>query len=175
LESEKEYKKKTFEHLVQYLHELTPEELETVEKAASSVRATRRGRFFLAYFLDFKAQQNEDGSVTASIPVQEAISNGQDMVHGGIIATLADSAMGLLAETLAPEGHMVVTSNLNITYLSPGRGTRLDATARAVKVGRTTVVMECMVCNESGKEIALATATFFHFEARQKETSIHDQ
>lgn len=157
-----EHHEKTFEHLVKYLNELTPEELETVKKAAASIRATRHGRFFLAYFLDFHIQQQEKNTLTASIPIQEAISNGQDMVHGGIIATLADSAMGLLAESLAPEGHMVVTSNLYITYLSPGRGKRLDAQARLVKLGKGTIVLDCMVCNDQGKEIAKSSATFIH-------------
>ena len=47
--------------------------------------------------------------------------NLQGLVHGGILATLADTAMGLAVRTVLEPGRRHVTVQLGIEFLSPGR------------------------------------------------------
>ena len=67
--------------------------------------------------------------------------NFSGALHGGMLATFADSSFGLLGRCLAGQTG-IVTSNLNINYL---RGVRMDAPlylrARAEHLGRSTVCL----------------------------------
>ncbi|CAM3694395.1 PaaI family thioesterase [Mesobacillus zeae] len=96
-----------------------------------------------------------------TIPLTSLINNNLGIVHGGIIATLADSAMGILANEAAPEGSAAVTTQLNTHYLSPGIGSSLSCTARFVHKGSQTMVLEADVFRDDGKKAAYSTGSFF--------------
>lgn len=51
-----------------------------------------------------------------SIPITPFIHNNLNTPHGGIIALLLDTAMGVLASHTLPENEAVVTTNLSINY-----------------------------------------------------------
>lgn len=100
-----------------------------------------------------------DEHAVARLVVQPHHLNANHMVMGGAIFTLADLALSALGCNL----HLpVVGTDCNIHYLSPGReGDTLYATARCLKNGRTTVVMESDVTNQDGKRVAHMTGTAF--------------
>ena len=54
----------------------------------------------------------------------------------------------------------VVTLELKVNYLAPARGSKLTATAKVVKGGARTFVVECRVVTDSGEECAMALGTF---------------
>lgn len=80
----------------------------------------------------------EDSKVVVTLEVQEHHLNLIGIMHGGVHATLLDSAMGILAMTARP-GEGVVTSSLNIHFTSP------------VRIGKVTVIAE--ILHKSGKTI----------------------
>ena len=85
--------------------------------------------------------------------------NLQGFVHGGVLATLADTAMGLAVRTSLEPGRRHVTVQLGIEFLSPGRPGRIVAHGRSVKVGRQLGFAEADVVDARGRLLARASAT----------------
>jgi uncharacterized protein (TIGR00369 family) len=65
--------------------------------------------------------------------------------HGGVMASLADSAAGYAAYSLMPADASVLTVEYKLNLLRPGQGTRLVARAHVVKPGRTLTVVQADV------------------------------
>lgn len=101
------------------------------------------------------------------IPITPVIHNTIKVPHGGIIATIADAAMGGLASRSVPEGFNVVTTNINISYIATTTNKELIARGRFVHKGRQTLVMACDIEDETGRRLAIATASFFVIQRRQ--------
>ena len=85
--------------------------------------------------------------------------NLQGLVHGGILATLADTAMGLAVRTVLEPGRRHVTVQLGIEFLSPGRPGRITARGRSVKIGTQLGFAEADVRNADGRLLARAHST----------------
>jgi uncharacterized protein (TIGR00369 family) len=85
--------------------------------------------------------------------------NLQGLVHGGILATLADSAMGLAVRTVLEPGRRHVTVQLGIEFLAPGRPGRIVAHGRSVKVGSQIGFAEADVVDPGGRMLARAQST----------------
>lgn len=102
-----------------------------------------------------------DNKCEIRIPVNGLTNNSLNIVHGGVTATVLDSAMGSAAYSAAPEGYAVVTSNLTVHYIAPGKGSELTAKARVLHQGSHTIVVEGEVWREDGKKAAHATGSFF--------------
>jgi uncharacterized protein (TIGR00369 family) len=82
------------------------------------------------------------------------------VVHGGILAALADTAAAIAAYTAVPNGTEIATVELSINYLEPVPGGRIKADARVLRAGRNFVVTECEIFTEDGKLAAKALLTF---------------
>lgn len=100
------------------------------------------------------------------IPITPVIHNTIKVPHGGIIATIADAAMGGLASRSVPEGYNVVTTNMNVSYIATTTNKELIARGRFVHKGRQTLVMECDIEDETGRKLAIATGSFFVIQRR---------
>jgi uncharacterized protein (TIGR00369 family) len=85
--------------------------------------------------------------------------NLQGLVHGGILATLADTAMGLAVRTALEPGRRHVTVQLGIEFLSPGRTGTITARGRTVKIGTQLGFAEADVMNADGRVLARAHST----------------
>lgn len=59
----------------------------------------------------------ERGQVAFTFEASERFANPFDTVHGGIIATMLDSAMGMAVLTTMPEGAAAPTLSLDVKYL----------------------------------------------------------
>ncbi len=80
-------------------------------------------------------------------------------VHGGIIATLADTVMGAAAATL---GQIYRTAELKINYVLPVfEELELVAEARVVHPGKTLAVVEANLFNSEGKLVSKSLGTYF--------------
>jgi uncharacterized protein (TIGR00369 family) len=100
-------------------------------------------------FLDLSVERVADGAVELRVPYHEKLTNhgpGRGDVHGGIAATLIDTAGGLAVRTALddPVDAGVATIDLNVSYLRPARGD-LVAEGELVRVGSTVGVAEVTV------------------------------
>ena len=78
------------------------------------------------------------GEARVSMLVRADMVNGHDLCHGGLIASLADSAFALACNSHGP---VTVAAGFSVEFLAPGRlGQRLYADAREVsRRGRSGV------------------------------------
>ncbi len=100
------------------------------------------------------------GRVVMRLDVRPHHKQIHGVVHGGIVATLADTAAGIAAATVAGPGTPVATVELKINYLEAIEGGRVRAEARVLRKGRHFIVVECDVWSERGKLAAKALLTF---------------
>ena len=91
------------------------------------------------------------GRVTLSMPITPAVVQQYQVVHGGMVAVIADSASGLAAISLLPATDGVLSIEFKINLLGPGRGEKMIARGTVIKAGRTVVVAQADVyCVENG-------------------------
>jgi uncharacterized protein (TIGR00369 family) len=79
----------------------------------------------------------EPGRVHISLPRQEQFTQQNGFVHAGAIASVADSACGYAALTLAPADTDVLAVEFKINLLSPARAPAFEARARVIRSGKT--------------------------------------
>ncbi len=82
------------------------------------------------------------------------------VVHGGILATLADTAGGLATYMTVPRGTRVATVEMKINFLEPVDRGSLAAEARVLRKGRNFAVVDCEVSDSAGRLVAKALMTF---------------
>jgi uncharacterized protein (TIGR00369 family) len=101
----------------------------------------------------------EDGHARVEFDVGEEHLNPAGTLHGGVLATIVDTAMGLAARSTTGEGEVPATSQLTVTYLRPGRPGPLAATAQVRKQGEHLLVCDAEV-EQEGRPLVHALATF---------------
>jgi uncharacterized protein (TIGR00369 family) len=96
------------------------------------------------------------------LPLEPFLMNRQGLPHGGIHATLLDTAMGFAGcYTGAPERQqMALTLSLTVNYLAQATGTRLIAEARRTGGGKSTFFAEATVRDDTGVVVATGTGVF---------------
>ena len=100
----------------------------------------------------------ESGRIEAELALGQQHQQQRGFAHGGLVATMADLAAGFAAVTLVPDGVGVVTSDLKVSYLNPGVGTRMKAIGWVLKAGRRLLFCEAEVwCDDL--LVAKASAT----------------
>ena len=99
---------------------------------------------------------HEDG-VSLRLEVAPHHQNGAGVVHGGVILSLADSALGYAITRAAKR--RCTTAELKINYLRAVTSGVLEARARVIRAGRRLVVARAEVrCGE--RHVAEVLATF---------------
>lgn len=112
--------------------------------------------------------------VVISLQIEYHHLNLIGILHGGVHATLLDSAMGLMAMVGRPTAN-VVTVNLNVNYVaSVGEG-KVIVTAEPVHSSRKLVTVQAYARTEKGDLLAFGTGTFrvkdlVDLNEREKET-----
>ncbi len=110
--------------------------------------------------LDVVIDEQEAGRVTLSMPITSKVVQQYQVVHGGMVAVIADSASGLAAISLLPPEDGVLSIEFKINLLGPGRGERMIARGAVIKAGRTVIISKADVyCVENGIETHTAILT----------------
>lgn len=93
------------------------------------------------------------GRATLTMKVREDMVNGHDICHGGLMATLADSAFAYACNSY---NEMTVASGFGIDFVAPARkGDVLTATCAEVSKSGRTGVYDTEVTNQRGERIAV--------------------
>jgi uncharacterized protein (TIGR00369 family) len=102
-----------------------------------------------------------EGTAIIEMKATEDMANHSGFVHGGMISTLADSAMGRSLRTLKPGVVRAMSFDLKLNFISAAKiGETLRATGRVVHAGRRTMVTECRVEGADQRLVATASGTF---------------
>jgi len=111
--------------------------------------------------LDMRLDSVEPGRVEFVLRTRPDFGNPHGTVHGGITATLLDSAMGCAVLSELPPTARYTTVDLSLTNLRsvPLDGIRLRAAGEVVHMGRRIATAEGRVTDEGGHLIATASTT----------------
>jgi uncharacterized protein (TIGR00369 family) len=131
-----------------------------VDPRVEKVRERFARSAFHTSFLGARLARVETGAVDVELDVGPNHLNLFGTLHGGLIATIADTATGLAMLTSLESGMTHVTTSLSVTFLAPGRAGTVAARARVVKRGGRFGYAEADVVNKEGDLLARASATF---------------
>jgi uncharacterized protein (TIGR00369 family) len=92
--------------------------------------------------------------------LREAHCNSRGFLHGGVIAALADNAMGIACVASQPAARNALTVSLSVDYVASAKaGQWLLINPRVVKTGNTLGFVDALVTAD-GETVARASATF---------------
>src|SRR3954462_6133702 len=100
-----------------------------------------------------------EGSARLELEATDEHLNPAGTVHGGVLATLVDTAMGTAIRSMSDDGDVPATSQLTVTYLRPGKPGRLEVGARVRTRGEHLTVCAADV-DQDGRNLVHAVATF---------------
>jgi uncharacterized protein (TIGR00369 family) len=132
----------------------------TFDDTAQDVRERFARSEFHSRWLALSLERVERGEVDVAMDVQRHHLNLMGTLHGGMIATLADTATGLALRSTLDERMTFTTTQLGVTFLAPGREGRILAKGRVLKSGKRFGYAEADVIDAEGRLLARATATF---------------
>lgn len=116
----------------------------------------------MARTIGFRCVVAEPGEIAMRLDYDGSLENTLRMLHGGVAATMLDTAMGAAAHAMLPLGSAVVTLDLTLTYMRPidARNTPVTATGRVLNVGRRTVYVSGEVVDRHGALTVHAVGNF---------------
>ena len=94
-----------------------------------------------------------------ALPYRTELTNGSGTVHGGVLATLADTAVAFALSTNFDGKMGFATADLTIHFLARARSD-VRARARILKKGRRVNVGDVEITDAAGRPVARALATF---------------
>jgi acyl-CoA thioesterase len=102
-----------------------------------------------------------DGAFTLELDVEPRHLSRAERVHGGVLFTLLDTALGRAVLAALPEGRGCATVEISIRYHRPVQSGRVRARGRVLELSRNLAAAEGEVVGEEGKVMARAQGTFF--------------
>ncbi len=115
----------------------------------------------LAQLLGIEPVEWGGGRSELALVVDERHLRNMPILHGGVLATLLDSALGVAASSVAPADRLTVTAQLNVNFIRPAfPGERLLAVGEVRHSGRQSVVAFGEVRTEGNELVATASGTF---------------
>lgn len=101
-----------------------------------------------------------DGTVQIGLTLRPAHCNSRGLLHGGVIAALADNAMGLSCGMSLPSVEGLVTIGLSVDYVGAAKiGQWLQIEPRVLRTGSSMGFADALV-RADGAVVARANATF---------------
>lgn len=151
------------DELNRFIDESSDQEKVAMKIFLNSLKAKRENTNLthIASLLQFKTTLIDDKTLEMEMPNSPLLDNSIGIVHGGLTATLLDTALGTLASHVPGNKKGAVTVELKVDFLTPGIGEKFICRAEVVHNGRQLVRMEGKVRNEKGNLIASASGTFF--------------
>lgn len=118
-------------------------------------RMNERGHF--SSNSNIRIEKIDSGYAEGVLDIRPENLNMLGFVHGGCLATLADTVAGL---GVIASGYAAVTANYGLNFLRPATGNQIRCIATAEKMGRTLCVMRVELFNDTSKPVAAGSFTF---------------
>ena len=115
----------------------------------------------IASLMNFTIVELSEGAAVFAVEPAEYHYNPIGLVHGGLAATLLDSAMGCAIHSTLPAGAGYTTLEIKVNFvraMSAETG-RVRCEAKIIHVGGRTATAEGRVVDEAGKLYAHGTTT----------------
>ena len=133
------------------------------EDILASVRERAHANLFWRH-LGIEVEAAREGWIRLRAPIRDELRNAAGApVHGGVLATLVDAAVGGARGTYgaaAAGGTDQATLDLNVSFVGAARGDAIFAEGTILRRGRTIAFGETRVTDASGALVALGRATY---------------
>ena len=108
-----------------------------------------------------------EGAVSVSLVPEPRHDNPIGSMHGGVLATMLDTAAGCAVHSTLAVGEGYTSLDLTVKFLRAVRADtgRLTATGSVLQRGRRTALAQAEVRDESGRLVAHATSSCLIFPA----------
>lgn len=110
-------------------------------------------------YLGVKFTSIEEGQVEAVMTLKPEFKQYSGVIHGGILASLADTIAGFATYTMTPVDKDVLSAELKTSFLRAAWGNELIAKGIVIKPGRNIHFSECEIYCD-GKLVCKASGTF---------------
>jgi acyl-CoA thioesterase len=127
----------------------------------AKIRSNQSPLVFIEEMMSYQYRGQEDDQYVHTMEVRPEISNRYGMLHGGILSTFIDTAMGATCFVVNGHSTKTVTLDLQVRFLKEAKNGTLTCKTRLQKNGRSTAVLESHVYDGDGHMIGSATGTFF--------------
>lgn len=119
----------------------------------------------IASHLGMELTEVGNGTVTFRCRPDESHYNPIGMVHGGLVATLLDSALGCATHTTLPAGTGYTSIEIKVNFLRPVTSDSgpLICTGNVTKAGRRVAFAEGDVVDRHDKTVATASGSLLIF------------
>ena len=132
--------------------EITKEHLEYAENALHNLP--------FAKLIGMKLVGLKLDEAVISIEMRDDLRQPSGVLHGGVTATLIDTAMAFAVRTRLDIDEATATIDLTVHYLRPHITGTFTCTARIVRAGKRIFTVSADVVNDDGKHIATAVSTY---------------
>lgn len=134
---------------------LTNEELSRLRESIARVP--------YAQLLGINFEDATRGSATLSMRARPELERFGGIMHGGALASLADTASAFAILSTLDDGEQTVTVDLTLHYLRPATGGKLTAHARVLRAGRRLATVSVEIIDESGALVVTALTTYLKY------------
>jgi uncharacterized protein (TIGR00369 family) len=114
----------------------------------------------IARTFGMKLSYTEDASAVIDLPYNPSLDHTLGGVHGGVYATMLDSAGWFTAVASHDISCWLATAEISIHFLEPVTQTSLRAIGRLLKRGKRQIIAEMHLYDGRGRLVAHATGTF---------------
>lgn len=126
------------------------------------LRAAQRGGFHTEVGFRIDARRSGRGFATITGKVERRHLNINGIVHGGVYATILDTAMGASVVTLLNEGETTATTSLYVEFLRAAReGETLTARGDVLRRGHHIAFAEGNLFGSDGRRFSQARGTWY--------------
>ena len=119
----------------------------------------------MVQLLNLKLVEVSEGRAVFTVQPDERHYNGLGIAHGGLAATLLDSALGCAINSMMPAGKIFTTLEMKINYVRPitRESGEVRCEANVIHAGGRVATAEGRITDEDGKLYAHGTATCMLF------------
>jgi uncharacterized protein (TIGR00369 family) len=97
---------------------------------------------------------------TVSLEMRDDLRQPGGLLHGGVTATLIDTAMAFAVRTRVADNEHTATIDLTVHYLRPHVDGPATCTAKVVRAGKRIFTVSAEMTNSEGKLTATALSTY---------------
>jgi uncharacterized protein (TIGR00369 family) len=121
----------------------------------------------IGVLMNFRIGEVSEGHAVFLVTPEEYHYNPIGVVHGGVAATLLDSAMGCAVHSTLPAGARYTTLEIKVNYIRPmsAETGEVRCEANIIHVGARTATAEGKIVDQQGKLYAHATTTCIIFRS----------
>lgn len=114
----------------------------------------------IAQTFGMRLSYNDGGQAIVDLPYNPALDHALGGIHGGVYATMLDTAGWFTAAAAHDLSCWMATAEMSVHFLAPVERTSLQAVGRLIRRGRRQDVAEVHLYDGEGHLVGHATGTF---------------